>query len=467
MDFKSKRHIQYKEYEDMYNNYETDYSQIRKLDTSFEHPYLPLALPREVSQLYSDLAFGNPINATTKSNKKADEAIDEIIEDNELNVQLSEASLSQSYKGGILAKNFLDNGKSKITFVEVDYYFPTVSPTDKRKLLSETIAIPFNEGNKRYLHTETYEQREDGYYWCITQVFNYTNDKQGKEISEPTEVNTRLTQSPLTYIPFTRSGSSFWGDSLYTGLTPLFDELNHRVTQISNVLDIHSDPAMYATSSLFDDDGNLNRKGNKVYEVFEDGEGSIKSPMGYVTWDAKLDANFKFIEDIVYKTLHYVSPLAPSLFGLDSASQSSGRAILLKSWRTQCKITRSYQYWRPALKKILYIAQQLQVVSGEKSYTPEIPNVELSINMPVDLLENAQAEQLKVDAGLSSKKSAIARLNPHMTSKEVEEEFEEILNEQAETNNQTFMGSMQGFNEPLANTNNNDIVDNGDADDIE
>lgn len=456
----------------MYNNFEEDYSQIRKLNNSFEHPYLPLALPREVSQLYSDLAFGNPINAIVKSNKKADEAIDEIIEDNELNVQLSEASLSQSYKGGIVAKNYLDNGKSKITFVEVDYYFPTVSPTDKRKLLSETIAIPFNEGNKRYLHTESYEQREDDYYWCVTQVFNYINDKMGNEVSDPQEVCTMLTQSPLTYIPFVRSGSSFWGDSIYTGLTPLFDELNHRVTQISNVLDIHSDPAMYATSSLFDDDGNLNRRGNKVYEVFEDSEGNIKSPMGYITWNWSADANFKFIEDIVYKTLHYVSPLAPALFGLDKASQASGRAILLKSWRTQCKITRSYQYWRSALKKMLYVAQQLQVISGEKNYTPEIPNVELSINMPVDLLENAQAEQLKVDAGLSSKKSAIARLNPHMTSKEVEEEFEEILNEQAETNNQTFMGSMQGFNSPLANTtnedtNNNDVTDTGDTDEIE
>ncbi|WP_373892780.1 phage portal protein [Virgibacillus sp. CBA3643] len=463
--FQSERHTLYKEYKDMYDNFEEYYIKMGRLNQfSWEHPYLPLALPKEISNLYSDLAFGNPINATTKSNKQADAAIDDIIEDNELNVQLSEASISQSYKGGIVAKNYLDNGISKITFIEPDYYFPVTSPTDKRKVLYEDIAIPFIQGNKQYLHTERYLQDGDGYYRCITQIYDYANDKKGKAITEPEEVNTKLTQSPLTYIPFSRSGTNFWGDSLYRGLTPLFDELNHRTTQVSNVLDIHADPAMWAVSSVFDDDGNLKRKGNKVYEVDEDSEGSVKEPMGYITWDGQLSANFKFIEDIIYKTLHYVSPLAPALYGMDSASQASGRAIQLKSWRTQCKITRSYQYWRTALKKVLYVAQQLQIISGEKSYTPEIPQIELSINMPVDLLENAQAEQLKVEAGLTSKKSSIARLNPHMTTKEVEEEWLEIINEQNENNQQTFMTDMTGFGSPLDdNSNTDDTTNNGDT----
>ncbi|AIF45424.1 phage portal protein [Virgibacillus sp. SK37] len=452
VNFNSKRHIQYKEYEDMYDNYEEEWSQIRKLDDKFEHPYLPIAMPREVSSLFSDLAFGNPINAFVKGNKQADTAIDEIIEHNELDVQLSEASLSQSYKGGIVAKNYLDNGKSKITFVEVDYYFPEVSPLDKRKILSETIAVPYSKGEDKYFHTETYINR-NGQYWCITQNFVNKEGELGKSIDEPSEINTNLTESPLTYIPFTRSGTSFWGDSLYRGLTPLFDELNHRVTQISNVLDLHSDPKMWAREGLFDEDGNFNIKGNKVVEVREEDN---DLPLGYLTWNWSADANFKFIEDIVYKSLHYVSPLAPALYGMDKASQASGRATIIKSWRTQCKITRSYMYWRPALKKILYLAQQLQIISGEKSYEPAIPNIELSINLPVDLLENAQAEQLKVESGLSSKKSAISRLNPHMTTKEVEEEWLEIINEKNEANQQEFMADMTGFNQ----SSNSDTGDN-------
>lgn len=431
----------------MYNNYEDDWSIIRKLNFSFEHPYLPLALPREISHLYSDLAFGNPINAIVKNNKDADNAIDEIIGENQLNAQLSEAGITQSYKGGIVFKNYLDEGKSRITFIEPDYYFPVTSTSDRRKIIKEVIAVPYfdESDNKQYLYTETYEKREDGFYWCVSQTYTFNNNKKGKAVTDQDEVNTQLTQSPITYIPFIRSGTNFWGDSIYKGLTPLFDELNHRVTQISNVLDIHSDPSMWAVSSVFDDDGNLKIKGNKVFEVDETNEGNIREPMGYIVWDWSGEWNFRFIEDIIYKALHYVSPLAPALYGLDKSSQASGRAILLKSWRSQCKISRSYIYWQSALKKILYLAQQLQIISGEKSYVPAIPNIELKMNLPIDFYERVQAEQVKVDAGLSSKKSAIARINPHMTSQEVEEEWLEIIEEQNQVNKQTFMNDMTGL----------------------
>lgn len=139
--------------------------------------------------------------------------------------------------------------------------------------------------------------------------------------------------------------------------------------------------------------------------------------------------------------LYTVSPLAPALYGLDETSQATGRAIVLKSWRTQCKVSRSYMYWRDALKCILFKAQQLQVNSGELSYIPEIPTIELSLNIPMDFFEMAQAEQLKVTSRVTSIKSAISRLNPHYTSKEIEDEFLEMIAEQNEINNLTFMGS--------------------------
>lgn len=437
INFDTKRHRRYKEYQQMYDNYEQEYLELLRIKS--QNAYLSIALPTEVCRLYSDLAFSNPINAIVKDNKDADNAIDDIIEANNLNTLLSEASLTQSYKGGVVFKNYVDNGISKITFVEPDFYFPVFSPFDKRKVISETIAYPYlDENGKERLYTETYEQRNDGVYWCITQTFVYKNKKIGKELSFE-EVDTQLKESPLTYVPFTRSGSSFWGDSIYKPLIPLFDALNNRVTQIQNVLDTHADPSMWALSSVFDDKGNLNYKGGKVFEVTEDENGKRQDPLGYITWDWSGEHSFKFIEDIIFKALNYVSPLAPSLYGLDQASQASGRSLLIKSWRTQCMVSRSYMYWREALKKILFVAQQLQVISGEANYTPAIPNIDLIMSIPSDFLENAQAEQLKVQAGISSKKSSIARMNPQYTSEEVEKEYQEIINEQAEEDDMTFM----------------------------
>jgi hypothetical protein len=440
--FSSQRHTEYKDYQGMYENYEDTYALVRKIDNLLDHPYLALGLAREVALLYSDLAFGNPINAFAKETT-ANNALDSLIQENALDQQLSEAAITQAVKGGVIFKNYLDRRKSKITFIEPDYYFPIFSPFDKRQILSETVAYKYLDKNVDYFYTETYEPDQNGEYLCITKTFNHNSvGKIGKQLTEST-IRTGLYESPLTYIPFIRSGSNFWGDSIYKGSVPLYDELNNRVTQISNVLDKHSDPSMWALSSVFDDSGNLNHKGGKVYEVQEDSEGRKigDAPLGYLSFDWHSDANFKFIKEIMFKVLYTVSPLAPALYGLDESSQATGRALVLKSWRTQCKVSRSYMYWRDALKRILYKAQQLQVNSGELSYTPEMPNVELSLNIPMDFFEMAQAEQLKVTSKTSSIKSSISRLNPHYNSKQVEDEYLEIITEQNEINNLTFMNN--------------------------
>ncbi|WP_286231305.1 phage portal protein [Neobacillus mesonae] len=439
INFNSPRHKEYKDFQDMYDAHTDTHMIVRKIGDYVDHPYLELGLSREVALLYSDLAFGNPINAFTKTTD-SDTIIEDLIDDNKLNQLLSEASITQAIKGGIVLKNYLDNGKSKITFIEPDYYFPTFSPFDKRKILSETIAIPYEENEDTFLYTETYEPDETGLYWCITAHYQYKDNKVGKKLNE-SKVSTTIFESPLEYVPFIRSGSDFWGDSIYKGSVALYDELNNRVTQISNVLDKHSDPSMWALSSVFDENNQLNHKGGKVYEVQEDVEGKKigDAPIGYITWDWNPEANFKFIKDIIMKILYTVSPLTPALYGLDESSQSTGRALVLKSWRTQCKVFRSYIYWRPALQSILFKAQQLQVNSGELSYAPEMPSIELSLNIPMDFFEMAQAEQLKVTSKTTSRKSAISRLNPHYSSREVDDEFADMIAEEAEINNLTFM----------------------------
>lgn len=416
----------------MFDNYEDENLMLRKIRLKDVHPYMAISLPRECSLLYSDLGFSTPINAFIKDNPEADKAVDDIIENNNFDMQLTEASLTVSYKGDLIFKNYLENGVSKITYLQPDYYFPKFAETDQRKVVSETIAYLYDNGKK--IFTETYESK-NGEYWCVTQHFYFNNGKIGKPISEPELFNTKLNVSPLTHIPFLRNGSSFWGESLYKPLVPLFDEYNHRCTVIANILDKHSDPNLIADPSFFDENNNL-PMGGKAFPV-EEGEQKPE----YVVWNWSGQWQFKFIEEIIFKTLHYISPLAPSLYGMDDASQASGRAIYLKSWRSQSTVRRSHSYWRSAIKKILYVAQQIEVLHCGKSYTPAIPNVELTIALPYDQLEAAQAEQLKVTSKLTSIKSAIARLNPHYTSKQIEEEYLNMITEINEINNLTFMNT--------------------------
>jgi hypothetical protein len=434
IDFESKRHQLYEDYVNLFKNKPEEVFLNRVPDPGKAIVYLALAIPREIPLLYSDLAFRNNINALIKNNVQANNAVDRLIHENGFDVLLSESSLDCSIKGGIVLKNYLDNGQSKITYVQPEYYFPEFSKFDKKKVIRETIAHVYEEDKQQYIYREIYEPRNNGEYWVINKINRYKNGKILDEISSE-EQNIKIKESPLTYIPYFRANGEYWGYSIYDGLLPLFDELNWRVSQISKILDKHSDPNMYADSSFFDENKQL-PSGGKAYPV--DSKNGEKPP-GYVTFDGSLEANYKYIREILFDILYIVSPIKPSLYGIDkAATQASARAVKIKSWRTECMVDRSLLYWKHAIKKVLYLAQQLEIVSGKGKYTPEIPNVEIYVSLPKDQYEDSQAEQLKAQEGLTSKKSAIARLNPHLTSLEVEEEWLEILNEQAEVNNQTF-----------------------------
>lgn len=433
IDFNSNRHELYEDYQKLYKNKQLEVFMDR---IPLEKPidvYLSMAIPAEIARLYSDLIFRNPINAFVKENADTDNAIDRLIYENDLDNQLSESSLNCAVKGEVIAKNYLDKGKSRIKFIQPDFYFPKLSTFDQTEIESETIAYLFDDD--KFIYQEIYQKNEEsGYYYVTEKVSRYKNGKIGKEESSQVK-NTYLTESPLTHIPLFRMSGEFFGTSLYDGLTPIFSELNHRVSEMSKILDKHSNPNLTGDPSLMEDGKNFDiGTGGKFIPV----EGDEKIP-SYLTWDGKMEANFKYIKEVIFEILYMISPMNRSLYGLDTQSQASGRAIKLRSWRTESFIYRSMNYWRRALKKILFQAQQLDVIAGNAKYTPIIPNVELSVALPFDELEHAQAEQLKVQSQVSSRKSSISRLNPHMTSKEIEEEWLEIVNEQAETDAMTFV----------------------------
>lgn len=439
IDFKGKRH---EYYEDCLHLFENKLEEVFRNRLPKEEEwkiYLCLAIPREIALLYSDLSFRNNINAFVKNNEAAKQAIDRLIHENSFDVLLSESSIDCAVKGGVVLKNYLDNKKSKIDYIQPDFYFPEFSKFNKKKIIRETIAYPYidDETKEQLLYREIYEPRENGEYWCITKINKFRNEKILDEISSE-EKNILIKESPLTYIPYFRANGEFWGYSIYDGLHPLFDELSHRISQISKILDDHSNPNMFADPSFFDEKNKL-QSGGKAYMV--DSKQGEKPP-GYVTFESKLEANFQFIKDIIFEILYIVSPIKPALYGIDKvASQASARAVKIKSWRTECMIDRSLLYWKSAIKKVLYLAQQLEIIAGTEKYKPEFPNVEIYVSLPKDSYEDAQAEQLKVTAGLTAIKSAIARLNPHLSSQQIEEEFLEIINEKEEMENQTFAPS--------------------------
>lgn len=385
--------------------------------------------------MYRDLAFKDNINAHVKDDIEVSNAIDRLIFENEFDSLLSEMAITVASKSEAVFKNYLDEGQSKITYIQPEYYFPEFDPYNQRKIIRETIAFPVVENNQTFLHQEVYEKRSDGYYWCITKKNEFNDNEIGTEI-ENDEVNTYLTQSPLTHVPFSRHNSDFFGYSIFFGIEPLLEEYNWRVSQISKILDKFSNPNIIGDETLLDETRKFKVNENGIFIPVNKDEIEPK----YLVWDSQLKANFEYINEIIMKALHYVSPLNPSLYGVSKeASNASSRAIKLKAWRTQNIVENSLIYWRRAIQKVLYLAQQLEVISGKASYEPKVPNVEIYASMPKDSYEMVQEEQLKVVTGLTSIKSAIARINPHYNSQQVEDEWLEIINEKMEEDNMRFV----------------------------
>lgn len=65
------------------------------------------------------------------------------------------------YSGGVVFKNYFDEGKSKITYIQRKYYFPELEKFDKRKIKKEIIAFPMAENGEIFLCREVYEKRGD------------------------------------------------------------------------------------------------------------------------------------------------------------------------------------------------------------------------------------------------------------------------------------------------------------------
>ncbi|MBS4207454.1 phage portal protein [Bacillus sp. FJAT-50079] len=427
INFKDKRHRRYQRMWDLYRNK----PQFKKTTGK----YIAIPLPAEIAKLFRDLSFKDDISAIIKNNPEASTAIDRLIFDNEFNILLSEMAITVAVKGGAVLKNYLDEGKSRITFIQPEYYFPQLDPFNQRKIVKETIAFPVVEGKDTFLYQEIYEKR-NGEYWCITKKSFYNNNEIGADV-EVSEVNTYLKESPLTYIPFSRHNGDFFGYSLFFGLEPLFEEYNHRVSQISKILDKHTNPSIVGSVSLLDENYKFVKGENSLFLPVEDGEQKPE----YLTWESQLKANFEFLDEVIMKAIHYVSPLNANLYGLTKESaNSSALSIKLKAFRTSTVIENSLKYFEQGIKKVLFQAQQLDVLTGAK-YTPALPSVEMTASMPNDEYNQMQTEQLKIVSGATSIKSAIARLNPHYTSQEVEEEFLEIINEENERQRLSFMNS--------------------------
>jgi len=376
-----------------------------------------------LSKVVADMLFSEPVQIRVPGGDQ--EFVDALVQENHLNIQFYESALSNSYLGDALFK--IRTGKrrpgaltEKPTVIIEDttpnIYFPKVNGFNVRQKPDvEELAWTFEKGDKKYLRKEIHKPGI-----IENKVYEMEENKIVAEVGLdilgipnllPT-VEVGIEDPLLFHVANWKTGRRYFGISDYYDLDTLFYAINNRMTKIDNILDKHSDPILAVPYGVLNKDGKVKRE---KMQMFEMPDGDTTKPE-YIVWNASLENAFKEIEQII-EVFFMVSETSPDILGMGKGQSDSGRALKYKLLRTIAKVARKKLYYDATIKDLIYTAQKLakywglevggKTLKGE----PVRPEIIWSDGLPIDEGEQVDTEVKRIDAGLSTKKDSIMRID--------------------------------------------------------
>jgi SPP1 family phage portal protein len=418
--------------------------------------YVSVNLAGIICKKSADFLFGEELKVLAGKGEysKEQEAFNRLMEENHLNIMLYENAISNAYAGDSFIKvrygqeyggelpPELDEPKVIIENINPEYVFPETVSWDKNRIKCYHIAIPLydEEEDKWSLTVESHYAGKIVYsrYNIAPINFNMDNEPdrwaiQGIDESASYEVMTGVNMPLVVHIPNLSIADTWEGLDDLTEILPLLDEINNRITQIADILDKHSNPAMAVPSGLLsaDEDGNAQFRVavDKVFEVM----GKDDIVPSYITWNGQLNEAFSELDRLVDMVLMVAEIPAVALGKGDSGtSGSSGLAIKWRMNSILAKINRKKQYYSKGIKQVFYIAQKLEEALGIADYDITVPVLHFQDGLPKDEMEQANIMSVRTGGAKTlSQKSAVMILN-NFTEEQAELEIERIKQEEEE-----------------------------------
>ena len=430
-------------------------------DEEIRDIYMQIPLAKEIVKIFTDLLFRYDINIQCKDIlSKEQELVIDIQKYNKLHLKLIESSVNMLVDGGIVAKTYLYNNKSMIKFYTASEYFVFKNQFNEVKKQCLSRLFKLNNELDTYRYIETHYYSEETETWHIAyQVFKELNGVLIEEIDIKTifedlekDEDTLLDNCSLVYIPFDKGLNDDYGRSIFTGLLQLLDEFNSRISTMSKLLDKYSYPSFQGPEDLIDDleeleDSNSTITGELAY-IFN----KVKKTMGWglsekyiardkdsakvevIEIDGKMEQHIAYLKEL--KELFYITTnISPSLYALDSSATVSGRALKLKSFRTDCAVDKCSNYYKDAIATIMYNCLKYQEIYVDSFIKAEYPTINIIKGFSRDDYEDAQLEQIRITSGNTSIVDSISRLDrcsvetSQQKLREIKEEQKIELNE--------------------------------------
>lgn len=416
--------------------------------------YISANLAGIICKKSADFLFGEELNilAGNGDNTPEQNAFDRFREENHLNILLYENSLSNAYAGDSFIKvrygqeyagelpPELDEPRIIIENVNPETVFPETVSWDKSKIKAFHIAVPqYDEVAKKwYLATEKHTAGKISYLTYLITPIQYNINQEPERFAiegivegSAVEVATGVPMPLVVHIPNLSTSDTWVGIDDLTEIHPLLDEVNNRLSQIADILDKHSNPAMAVPSGLLDVDQDGNASFRVAYDKVFEVMGKDDVIPQYITWNGQLLEAFKELDELVDMILTISEIPAVALGKGDSGtSGSSGLAIKWRMNSLLAKVNRKKQYYTKGLKQVFYLAQKLEEVLEISDYELAVPVLHFHDGLPKDEMEQANIMSIRTGgAKTMSQKTAIMKLN-NMTEEQAEAEIERIKEEE-------------------------------------
>lgn len=416
--------------------------------------YVSVNLAGIICKKSADFLFGEELKvmAGKGENTKEQEAFNRFMEENHMNIMLYENAISNAYAGDSFIKirygqeyagelpPELDEPRVIIENINPEYVYPETVAWDKNRIKCFHIAIPlYNEDMKKwYLSVESHSAGKIRYSKYYITPLNYNMDNEpdrfiidGIDETSFFEVNTGVPMPLVVHIPNLSIADGWAGLDDISEILPLLDEINNRLSQIADILDKHSNPAMAVPSGLLsaDEDGNAQFRVavDKVFEVM----GKDDVIPQYITWNGQLNEAFSELDRLIDLVLTVSEIPAVALGKGDSGtSGSSGLAIKWRMNSILAKINRKKQYYNKGIKQVFFIAQKLEEVLDIADYEVTVPVLHFQDGLPKDEMEQANIMSIRTGGMKTlSQKSAVMMLND-FTEEQAEVEIQKIKDEE-------------------------------------
>lgn len=372
---------------------------IANFDEYFRLPLL-LGYQRLTTIKLADMVVGAPPSITINDNDVKTDKIADIRDQTDFDNKLYQAIIDFSRYGATVFRLYNDDevkeDRGNFAVWNPSEWFPILRKDGTKRIKEHLLVWRVNYGTSTnpdwYLEIQRHPV-EGGHYYEM----RYSMDANGSVVKRKLvdrRIDTGDMPCLVQYVANLPSTTNVYGTSDYKIINELVIKATERLRQILYILDRHSDPSMTGPATMLQQNEQTGELEFRTSQFYATSPGEEHPE--YLTWDGKLDAAFKGLEELLNQ-IYILSEMGEAFLGntRGNGQAVSGTAMRYKMVSPLEKARRVCNSFTLPLKKLM--ATLLYIETGEKLRYQDI-NIIWEDSLPKDPRETAELARLQTGA---------------------------------------------------------------------